>query len=420
MKIAIIGTGISGLTAAWLLHKQHELTLFEAGDHVGGHTNTVPVSLSGRSWSVDTGFIVYNQRTYPNFCRILEQLGVAGRDSTMSFSVRDQESGLEWNGSSLATVFAQRRNLLRPAFWGMLRDILRFAGHAERLAGEEPAPGVVEESLDAFLDRHRFGAGFRRWYLTPMTSAIWSMPPRDIGGFPVRFLCRFLHNHGMLRVRGRPQWRTVLGGSASYVTAMIAPFRERIRLHAPVQRIERPAHGGAIVHSAHAGSELFDTVIMACHADQALRLLATPSLAENAVLSDLPYTSTTAILHTDERVLPRSQRTRAAWNAVIPAGDGGIRAALTYDMNTLQGLQAPVRFLVSLGCDEMIDPASILRRIPYQHPAYSLRSHAAQQRWAEISGVDRIHYCGAYWGWGFHEDGVVSGVRVATRLGATW
>jgi predicted NAD/FAD-binding protein len=417
MKIAIIGTGISGLTAAWLLQRRHDLTIYEAGGHIGGHTNTVPIALQGRTWPVDTGFIVFNRRTYPTFCTVLDRLGVPSRDSTMSFAVRDESSGLEWNGTSLGGVFAQRRNLLRPSHWGMLRDILRFAAPAERLATETaPADGSAELTLDEFLDRLRFGDSFRRYYLWPMTSAIWSMPPRDLGRFPARFLCRFLHNHGMLRVAGRPQWRTVVGGSWSYVTAMTATFRERIRLNTPVQRIVRSGDR-VIVHSADGAEAAFDCVVLATHADQSLTMLEQPSEAERSVLTDLPYSSTLAVLHTDQTVMPRARSAWAAWNATIRADQPDARACLTYDMNILQGLQSPDEFLVSLGLEDRIDPAKVLRRIPYSHPAYHVRSPAAQARWAEISGADRIHYCGAYWGWGFHEDGCLSGLRVARQLG---
>lgn len=416
MRIAIVGSGIAGLTTAWSLHQRHDITVFEAGSHVGGHTNTVPVAIDGRTWAVDTGFIVFNRRTYPEFCRILDRLGVASRDSTMSFSVQDEASGLEWNGTSLSTVFAQRRNLLKPRFWGMLGDILRFGRHAERLA-TAPSTAGDDEPLDAFLARLRLGEAFRRWYLEPMTSAVWSMPPRDIGGFPARFLCRFLHNHGMLRVGGRPQWRTVCGGSWSYVKAMTAGFRDRIRVDTPVASIERPAAGGVVLRTTGGAEHRFDQAVLACHADQALRILADPTRTEREVLAALPYSSNTAVLHTDDRLMPRSATAWGAWNAHVRGP--GDRAALTYNMNILQGLQAPVQFLVSLGCDDRIDPAKIIRRIPYEHPAYRVGSVAAQARWAEISGIDRIHFCGAYWGWGFHEDGVASGLRVARMLGAT-
>ncbi len=413
MRIAVIGSGIAGLTAAWLLRRRHDITLYEAGAHAGGHTNTVAVAMHGRTWPVDTGFIVFNRRTYPTFCTLLERLGVAVRDSTMSFSVRDEASGLEWNGTSLGGVFAQRRNLLSPGHWGMLRDILRFAPHAERLARE---PAGEELSLDQFLDSLRLGEAFRQRYLHPMTSAIWSMPPADLGRFPARFLCRFLDNHGMLRVSGRPQWLTVVGGSWSYVQAMTAGWRERIRLNTPVARVVRSPAGVEVV-AADGSAERYDRVVLACHADQALGMIERPSAAESDVLRDLPYASNLAVLHTDTTVMPRNRRAWAAWNSTVRADAAGARASLTYDLTCLQGLQAPEQFLVSLGLEDRIDPARVIRRIPYAHPAYSLRSPAAQARWSEISGADRIHFCGAYWSWGFHEDGCASGVRVARQLG---
>ncbi len=412
MKIAIVGSGIAGLTAAWLLARRHDITVYEAGSHVGGHTNTVAVALGGRTWAVDTGFIVFNERTYPTFCTILGQLGVPARDSTMSFSVRDEAGKLEWNGSSLSGVFAQQRNLLSLRHWGMVRDILRFAGPAERLAKDG---GSDELTLDAFLDGLHLGTAFRERYLWPMTSAIWSMPPRDLGRFPARFLCRFLHNHGMLRVGDRPQWRSVVGGSWSYVKAMSAGFRERIRLDTPVSRIVRA--GDRVEVQAQNDCETYDRVVLACHADQALAMIDQPTQAERDVLGALPYSTTTAVLHTDTAVLPRARSAWAAWNSTIRADQPDARASLTYDMSILQGLQAPEELLVSLGLDDRIDPAKVLRRIPYAHPAYHVGSPAAQARWDQISGTDRIHYCGAYWGWGFHEDGCVSGLRVARQLG---
>ena len=396
MKIAIIGSGISGLTAAWLLARKHDITVYESGAYAGGHTNTMAIPLAGRTWAIDTGFIVFNQRTYPTFCQLLDRLSVPSRDSTMSFSVRVEAEDLEWNGTSLGAVFAQRRNLLRPSHWGMLRDILRFAGPAERLACES---GGEELTLDAFLSRLRLGEAFRQRYLWPMTSAIWSMPPRDLGRFPARFLCRFLHNHGMLRVANRPQWRTVVGGSWSYVKAMTAGFRERIRLDTPVSRVVRTADR-VEVHASD-GTASYDRVVLACHADQALAMLEHPSSAEREVLSALPYSTTTAVLHTDTTVMPRTRSAWAAWNSTIRADHPEARACLTYDMSILQGLQAPEEFLVSLGLDDRIDPAKIPRRIPYAHPAYHVNSPAAPARWGEISGADRIHYCGAYWAWGW-------------------
>ncbi|MCS6969412.1 MAG: FAD-dependent oxidoreductase [Planctomycetota bacterium] len=413
MKIAVVGSGIAGLTAAWLLRRRHDITVYEADDHIGGHTHTVPITRDGRTWAVDTGFIVFNRRTYPTFCAILERLGVPCRPSTMSFSVQHERDGVEWNGSSLATVFAQRRRLGDAAQWRMLIDILRFAAPAERLAR---ARDEAELPLAAFLERLGMSAAFRERYLWPMTSAIWSMPPRALGGFPARFLCRFLDNHGMLRIGGRPQWLTVVGGSWRYVAAMTEGWRERIRLATPVYRVQRRRDGVEI--EARDGSALYDQVVLACHADQALRLLADPTPAEREILSALPYTDPIdAVLHTDTRVLPRHRACWGAWNAVVRADRPDERPALTYDMNILQGLSAPCEFLVSLGLDERLDPAQVLKRVPYQHPAYRLDSPAAQRRWAEISGVDRIHYCGAYWGWGFHEDGCVSGLRVARALG---
>lgn len=408
-RIAIIGSGISGLTAAHRLHAAHDLTVFEAGAHVGGHTNTVRVAEGDRELAIDTGFIVYNERTYPNFCKLLAQLRVATQPSVMSFSVRDERCGLEYMGDSVNTLFAQRRNLLRPAFYRMLIEIVRFYRESRRLLAT-PDGGVT---LGSYLAENRYSSEFVEQHLIPMGAAIWSADPQQFYDFPAAYFVRFCHNHGMLNLFRRPQWRVIRGGSAEYVRALIAPFADRIRLNSPVEWVRRePAH----VEVAVAGRvQRFDEVIFATHSDQALRLLRDPSPSEQSVLGAIRYQRNHTVLHTDERLLPRSRRAWASWNYHVPERSrGGV--TMTYNMNMLQTLSSSRTYCVSLNCGDRIDEHQILRTFEYHHPVYTPAAVAAQQRHAEISGVNRTHYCGAYWGYGFHEDGVNSGMRVAAAV----
>jgi predicted NAD/FAD-binding protein len=402
MRVAVIGAGIAGNVAAAQLHRAHEITLFEAEPRLGGHTHTHQVEVAGTRVAVDTGFIVYNERTYPRFTALLARLGVETQQSSMSFSVRDEATGLEYNGTSLNTIFAQRRNLLRPAFLGMLRDILRFHREAPRLL---EGPGA-ELPLGEFLAAGRYGRAFRELYVVPMGAAIWSTDPDLMHSFPARFFVRFLHNHGMLTVNDRPTWRTVSGGSARYVARLTAPFRDRIRLGTPVESVRR-LPGGVIVKPRGLEAQHFDAVFLACHSDQALRLLADPDVVEREVLGAIPYRRNEAVLHTDERMLPSSSLARAAWNYHRLADDS-TPVALTYCMNTLQRLPLPAPLLVTLNRTDDIDPARVLRRMTYAHPVFTPASVAAQARHREINGVRRTYYCGAWWRNGFHEDGVAS------------
>jgi predicted NAD/FAD-binding protein len=354
--------------------------------------------------AVDTGFIVYNERTYPRFSALLAELGVASRPSSMSFSVRCDATGLEYNGTSLNTLFAQRRNLASPAFLGMVRDILRFNREAPRLLAE---PGG-ELPLAEVLARGRYGRAFRDHYLVPMGAAIWSTDPASMLAFPARFFVRFLHNHGMLTVNDRPVWRTVSGGSARYVERLVEPFRDRIRLRTPVEWIRREANG-VLVKARDALPVRYDAVFMACHSDQALRLLADPTPAERSVLGAIGYSTNEAVLHTDERLMPRSRRAWAAWNYHRVA-EPGAAVALTYNMNILQGLATPRPLLVTLNHGDGIDPSRVLRRLTYHHPLFTPVAVAAQARHAEISS-GRTFYCGAYWRFGFHEDGMWSALE---------
>jgi len=412
VNIAIIGSGISGLTSAYLLNRSHEITVFEASDWVGGHTHTVDVTVEGRSYAVDTGFIVFNDWTYPNFIRLLEQLGVGFKPTEMSFSVTDPDSGLEYNGNNLNSLFAQRRNLLSPGFWGMLRDIQRFNKEALRDLQEERIDSTT--TLDDYLKAGGYGERFILHYIVPMGAAIWSMSMADMLGFPLQLFVRFFKNHGLLSINNRPQWRVIEGGSSAYIEPLTASFRERIRLNCPVTRVERDEEG-VVIHSA-AGIERFDKVVFACHSDQALKLLAAPSDAEQSILGALPYADNEVVLHTDTRLLPQRKLAWASWNYRL-GGPGHTQAAVTYDMNILQGIQSDTTFCVSLNQSAGISPFKVLAKYTYAHPQYSLAAVAAQGRWEELNGTQHTWYCGAYWANGFHEDGVVSALRVAHAFG---
>ena len=403
MKIAIIGAGIAGNVVARGLYRQHDITVFEAGDHVGGHSHTHQIEVGGRSLSVDTGFIVYNNVTYPRFSALLAELGVPSRATPMSFSVRNELSGLEYASASINTLFAQRRNLLRPRFHRMWTEILRFNCHAAAL---HEAPGQHELTLGDFVRQQGYSAGFVDDYLLPMASAIWSAAPADIGAMPARFLIGFFRNHGMLSVNNRPEWRTVSGGSAQYVARLVAPFRARIQLRTPVVGVRRNS-AGVLLRLAGGEVKLFDRVFFACHSDQALALLEDPSEAERAVLGAIPYQENEVVLHTDARLLPRQRRAWAAWNYHVTR-EPSARVSVTYNMNILQALPAAETVCVTLNRSGDIDPRKVLRRLTYQHPLFTRAAVAAQARLPEINGVDRAYYSGAYWRYGFHEDGVVS------------
>jgi predicted NAD/FAD-binding protein len=412
MKIAIIGSGIAGLTSAYLLNRNHAITVFEAGDWIGGHTHTVDVEVNGQSHAVDTGFIVFNDWTYPNFIRLLGQLGVGFKATEMSFSVSDPASGVEYNGHSLNSLFAQRRNLLSPKFWGMVRDILRFNREALNDLNQQRIPGDM--TLGDYLKANGYSERFIQHYIVPMGAAIWSMSLNDMLGFPLQFFVRFFKNHGLLSVSDRPQWCVVEGGSSSYVAPLTESFKQHIRLNCAVSRVERDGDG-VTLHSA-AGVERFDKVIFACHSDQALALLAEPTATEQAILGALPYADNDVVLHTDTRLLPKRPLAWASWNYRL-GGPVDQPAAVTYDMNILQGIQSDTTFCVSLNQTAAIDPSKILARYTYAHPQYSLAGMAAQGRWEELLGANHSYFCGAYWANGFHEDGVVSALRVAREFG---
>jgi len=406
MRVAVVGGGVSGLAAARDLNPTHEVTVYEAEPRLGGHTHTWDVPLGGRTWAVDTGFIVYNERNYPRFTRLLAECGVATQPTSMSFSVRHDGDGLEYNGSSLGQLFVQRRNLIRPGFLRMLVALLRFNRTAV-VALRSGAPG---RTLGALLDEGGYPAVLAEWYLVPMCSALWSLPARSALELPAAFVVEFLDNHGMLTVNDRPQWRVVQGGSARYVEALVAPFREQVRLGHRVQEVRR------YPDRVEVDGERFDRVVLACHSDQALQMLADATPAEREVLGALPYQPNDAVLHTDTTVLPRHRGAWGAWNHRVSA-DPTAPAQVTYNMNILQSLDAPETFCVTLNGADAIDPARILGRVRYHHPVATLAGQAARARRVEISGPHRTHYAGAYWGNGFHEAGVASGQAVAAEIG---
>lgn len=414
MRIAVIGSGIAGMASAWLLSRRHEVTLYEANAYIGGHTHTHDVTLGGRNYAVDTGFIVFNRTHYPLLSRLFDELEVITQPTTMSFAVHDERSGLEYGAASLRTLFCQRRNLVSPRFHGMVRDIFRFYREAPALL-EQDGEGPT---LGDYLDAQGYGAMFRDDHLVPMASALWSSPSRQILAFPAKYLVTFMANHQMLQVEGRPQWRVVSGGSRRYVDTLRSRWQVRERLACPVLAVHRPAVGGVEVQSL-AGSERFDQAVLACHSDQALALLAQPSPAERELLGAITYRSNDTVLHTDTRLLPRRRSAWSAWNALVPR-DRDDACTVTYCMNLLQSIRAPQTFCVSLNCTDRIDPAKVLRRLSYAHPEYTHASVAAQRRKADIQGTDRLWYAGAYWGWGFHEDGMRSAVAVAEALGVRW
>jgi len=413
MRIAVVGSGVAGLSAAWLLSRAHEVTLFEAAGRLGGHTHTHTVQQHGSTYAVDSGFIVFSPQNYPLLTRLFAELGVASQPTTMSFAVRNEASGLEYNAGTLAGLVCQKRNLVSPRFWGMLRDLRRFYREAPLLlqaTGGDP-------TLGEWLAERGYGTAFVQDHLVPMASALWSSPSYRILDFPARYLVRFMANHHMLQATDRPQWRVVCGGSSSYMRALTRDWQVRVRSGCAVRRVAREAGGVRVTSSS--GAERFDQVVLCCHSDQALALLENPGLAEATVLSAMTYQTNDTVLHTDARLLPRNRRAWAAWNAHVPA-DQRAPCTVSYCMNLLQGFTSPEPFVVTLGRSADIDPAKVLARMRYEHPVYTRESVAAQARRGEINGVDRIWYAGAYWGWGFHEDGLRSAVEVARALGVAW
>lgn len=402
MKIAIIGSGIAGNTLAYHLHQQHDITVFEANDYVGGHTHTHDIALFGQQYQVDTGFIVFNDRTYPNFLQLLETLDVAWQPSHMSFSVRDERNGLEYNGTTLNSLFAQRSNLFKPSFYRMIRDILRFNKTALELLEDGS-----EITLGDYLAKGQYSEQFIHQYIVPMGSAIWSTDAAQMMQFPARFFVRFFHHHGMLTVNNRPQWRVIKGGSYAYVEKLTADFKSKIKRNTPIESVRR-LKNSVKVKPFNQAEQTFDYVFFACHSDEALDMLGKDATqAEREILGAIPYQENTIYLHYDRSLMPKRKLAWAAWNYHITDKPTG-KVQVTYNMNILQGLQSPEPILVTLNNTDFINPAKVIKRLKYMHPLYTIEGAVAQTRHAEISGHNRTGYAGAYWRNGFHEDGVVS------------
>jgi predicted NAD/FAD-binding protein len=413
MRIAIIGTGISGMTTAYLLSEDHEVVVYEANDYIGGHTNTADVSLNGQQYAVDTGFIVFNEKTYPNFVKLMRRLGVGWQNSVMSFSVQCEKTGLEFCPSNLNALFIQRRNLLRPSFYRMLWDAMRFKRDSETLLESDD----YELTLAEFLGGKGYSQAFVQHFIIPMGEAIWSADPVKFNEFPARYFAQFFKNHGFLNVKDQPQWLTIKGRSRQYIKPITQPYADQIRLNCPVASVRRyPDH--VEIQPQNQMAEKFEQVVIATHSDQALALLEDPTDAEKHILGVIPYQENLAVLHCDESLLPSKKAAWASWNYHIPQKDLG-RVAVTYNMNILQRIGAPRELCVSLNLAKAVDPNKIFREIIYHHPVYNPESLAARHSHPEINGANRTFYAGAYWGYGFHEDGVASALAVCRHFGKT-
>lgn len=415
MRIAVIGGGISGMLSWYLLQQEHQVTLFEANDYLGGHTATVEVEVAGQSYAIDTGFIVFNDWTYPVFNKFIGELGVEKLDTEMSFSVKNSKQNLEYNGNTFASLFAQKRNILRPSFWRMLADIVRFNKLGKQLvAADHPD---LDLKLGEFLQKYKFGKGMRDNYLLPMGAAIWSAGLTEMPSFPVRFFLRFFNNHGLLNLADRPQWAVIKGGSKRYVDALLNKVgTQNLRLSQQISSVVRNEQG-VIIHFANGTTEQFDKVVFACHSDQALALLGNDATTdEQTILGAIAYQQNEVVLHTDTRLLPQRRAAWASWNYNLDATERS-RATLTYNMNILQRLQAPVTFCVTLNNSTAIATDKILGSYRYAHPVYNMMTMAAQLKRNLINGQNHSYFCGAYWYNGFHEDGARSAVDVAAMFG---
>lgn len=413
MKIAIIGSGISGLTAAFMLNKHHDICLYEAADRLGGHTATKHVNVNNKDYNIDTGFIVFNDWTYPNFIKLMDELGVESQPATMGFSVFNPADGFEYAGTNLATLFAQKRNLFSLKHWRMLKDIVRF--NKEALLDLKAGNLLPNETLGEYLLRKKYSTAFIERYLIPMGSAIWSATQGAMLDFPLAFFIRFFENHGLLNVVNRPQWRVIKGGSKSYIDPLIASFKHNIKLNSSVDSILRKGSGVSI--TANGITEDYDHVVLACHSDQALATLSDPTADELKILQAIQYQNNSVVLHTDTRLLPRRKSTRSSWNYLLQTNKQQSLPILTYSMNILQSIESDIEFCVTLNADDYIDPQKILGQYQYAHPVFTQEAIHAQQQWQTINGVNNTWFCGAYWFNGFHEDGVNSALRVARALG---
>jgi predicted NAD/FAD-binding protein len=409
---AIIGSGVSGLTAAYLLSKKHNVTVFEKNDYIGGHTATVDVEKDGKSYAIDTGFIVFNDKTYPNYLALLAEIGIRKQATEMSFSVHNCHTGLEYNGHNLDTLFAQRRNIFKPTFWLLVKEILRFNKQCKKIFEQQNY--IDDYSLGTFLRENNFSEFFAEHYILPMGAAIWSSSLAQMEDFEFRFFVQFFHNHGLLNIADRPQWYVIPNGSRSYLSPLCKPFKNNIKLNSNISGITR-SEDKVHLHFTDSPSETFDEVIIACHSDQALALLNDASENEQAVLSAMPYSENSVVLHTDIKLLPNREKAWASWNYQL-SQDRSKAASVTYNMNILQGIESTDTFCVTLNQKEAIDPNTILREFTYHHPIFSTESIKAQKQRSLICGLNHTHFAGAYWHNGFHEDGVRSAVEVAKRF----
>lgn len=422
-KIAIIGSGISGLTSAYLLNEVADITVFEANDYIGGHTATKTVEIESNSYDIDTGFIVFNDWTYPNFIKLMDKLGVKSQATQMSFSVKNVTTGLEYNGHTLNTLFSQRRNIFSPKFWRLVLDIVKFNKLCKAHIKQNKNTDNI--TLIEFIRQHKLSEHFTNNYILPMCAAIWSTSLHDSAQFPLSFFLKFFNNHGLLNIKNRPQWHTILGGSKQYIEPLVKQFKDKIRLNSPVSKVQKTAGG----FDVHCGSEIlsFDQLVFACHSDQALKILDLSTFTDSFssklsdILGAIPYSKNDVVLHTDENMLPKSKLAWASWNYQINGDSKEQKSAakVTYNMNILQKLECDPTFCVSLNNTPQIASSSVLGQYTYHHPQFSPNMVKAQQRRSEICGVEGLHFCGAYWFNGFHEDGVRSALDVTQRFGVT-
>lgn len=414
-RIAVIGSGISGLAAAYFLSRRHEVHLIEHDTRLGGHTHTITVESSQGPLGLDTGFLVHNDRTYPSLVRLFRELGIETIDTEMCFAVACEGTGLEYSSRGARGFFAQPRNVLSPAHLGLLAEIVRFNRSAPSVLNR---PDAERLTLGDFLDSRKFSEAFIHRYLFPMASAIWSASLASIRAFPALTMIRFLDNHGLLQISGQPRWKVVRGGSRAYIPQLIAPLGSRVHTDAHVERIERD-EAGVTLHLRNHPPLRVDDVVLACHGDQVLGLLAEPTDTERDVFGGFRTTTNETWLHTDGAVLPKREAARASWNYRLQ-DDSDAAPTVTYDLNRLQRLTTAEQYCVTLNPRDGIDPAKVIRRMIYRHPLYDAVAIRAQSQWADVSGVARTHYCGAYWFYGFHEDGLRSALRVAKAQGVEW
>ncbi len=415
MKIAVIGSGISGMSTAYYLSENHEVTLFEASDRLGGHTATINVEEKGKIIPIDTGFIVFNNSTYPSFIALLNELGIESQPTQMSFSVSDKISGIEYAGRNLNTLFGRRRNLFSFKHLTMLKDIVKFNKQVEgHLSSLSSVINKNEMALGEYLDRYSYSEAFKNLYIVPMGAAIWSSKQSDMLKIPLSFFVKFFRTHGLLSFKKRPQWLVIRGGSTSYIEPLIQPYKDRIRLSTPVYEVDRNINRSYVTIKTKEGLETFDHVIFACHSNQALACLKDPSFLETEILEAIPYSNNEVILHTDQSVLPKTKRCWSSWN--VSLDEETEIPCLSYNMNILQGIESKFNYCVTLNQREIIDPAKVIGVYQYEHPIFTAKGVDAQERWSEINGKSNTWFCGAYWRNGFHEDGVWSACRVCENL----